>query len=447
MEGIKKNEVYQVTVEGYSGEGLGVARLNGQVLFIHGALAGEVCDVLILKVLKNMAFAKVQKVCVPSPHRREPECPWFGKCGGCAYWHMDYEEELRAKQQKVADALRRLGGAEVDVPILGSEQTLHYRNKAQYPVAPPHEIGFYRARTHKVIPVTECAIQSAAADRIAAAVRQWMIGENVPAYNEHTRQGWLRHVYVRTAQSGDALVCLVATSEKLRRGDSLIAAIRQAWPQTAGIVLNRNNTAGNTILGDRYRTLWGQNYLMDTLCGKTFKLSVPSFYQVNRAQAERLYALAADYAALTGRETVLELYCGTGTITLTLADRAARVLGAEIVPEAIEDAKENARRNGVENVEFFCGDAADAAARFAAEDLRPDVIAVDPPRKGLAEEVIEAIAVMAPARLVYVSCDPATLGRDVKRLRAHGYTLDAATAVDMFPRTHHVETVVLMSRK
>ena len=354
MEGIKKNEVYQVTVEGYSGEGLGVARLNGQVLFIHGALAGEVCDVLILKVLKNMAFAKVQKVWRPSPHRREPECPWFGKCGGCAYWHMDYEEELRAKQQKVADALRRLGGAEVDVPILGSEQTLHYRNKAQYPVAPPHEIGFYRARTHKVIPVTECAIQSAAADRIAAAVRQWMIGENVPAYNEHTRQGWLRHVYVRTAQSGDALVCLVATSEKLRRGDSLIAAIRQRVAPNGGHRAEPEQHGGQHHSGRSLPHAVGP----ELFNGHPVRQNLQAVRAVLLSGqpcpgGAALRSGGTDYAALTGRETVLELYCGTGTITLTLADRAARVLGAEIVPEAIEDAKENARRNGVENAGIF----------------------------------------------------------------------------------------------
>ena len=448
MNDIKKNEVHTVTIEGYSGEGLGVARLNGRVLFVHGGVAGEVCDVLILKVLKNAAFAKVKTVLQPSPHRTEPACPWFGKCGGCVYWHMDYEEELNAKRQKVTDALLRIGGQQVDdLPILGSKTMLHYRNKVQYPVAPPDKIGFYRARTHDVIPVESCLIQSAAAEKIAEAVRQWMRDHAVSAYDEHTGRGWLRHVYVRTAKNEDALVCLVASAGKMKYADALIERVRAAWPQTVGIVLNVNPKPGNVILGDIDRTLWGQNYLLDELCGSTFKLSVPSFYQVNRDQAERLYETAMDFAQLRGTETVLELYCGTGTITLTLAKGAGRVIGAEIVPEAIEDARENAARNGIENAEFFCGDAADVAAKCAAEGLRPDVIVVDPPRKGLAVQVIDAIADMEPERLVYVSCDPATLGRDVKLLCERGYALKKAAAVDMFPGTAHVETIVLLQRE
>lgn len=447
MNEIKKNEVYTVTIEGYSSEGLGIARLDGRVLFVHGGVRGETCDVLVLKVLKNVAFAKVKAVQEPSPHRVEPACPHFRKCGGCNFWHIDYEEELAAKQQKVRDALERLGGQQVaDLPIFGSMDTEHYRNKVQFPVSAPDRIGFYRARTHEVIPVEHCRIQSAAAEKIAAAVGAWMQEAHIPAYDEREHTGWLRHIYVRTAKNGDALVCLVARTEEVGAAEALVAHIRAAWPQTVGVLVNRNDRRGNAILGDTYCTLWGQDFLMDVLCGKTFKLSVPSFYQVNRAQAERLYALAVDFAGLQGTETVLDLYCGTGTITLTLADHAARVIGAEIVPEAIADAKENAARNGVENAEFFCGDASAAAAKFAQEGLSPEVVVVDPPRKGLAEDVIDAVAKMAPQRVVYVSCDPATLGRDVKRFAEQGYTLQKAAAVDMFPKTHHVETVVLLSR-
>lgn len=448
MNEIKKNELYTVTIEGYSSEGLGVARLDGRVLFVHGGVRGEVCTVLVMKVLKHVAFAKVKTVLEPSPHRAEPACLWFGKCGGCTFWHLDYEEELEAKRRKVADALERIGGQRVeDLPIFGSERMLHYRNKAQYPVAPPQRIGFYRARTHEVIPVETCLIQSTAAERVAAAVRRWMEAYGIPAYDEGCGKGWLRHVYVRTARNEDALVCLVAASARAEHAAELVEAVREAWPQTVGIVLNINAKPGNVILGDRYQTLWGQNYLMDELCGCRFKLSVPSFYQVNRDQAERLYETAAEFAALRSTETVLELYCGTGTITLTLAKRAGRVIGAEIVPEAIADARENAERNGVENAEFFCGDAAEVAAKCATEGLRPDVIVVDPPRKGLAQEVIGAAVAMAPDRIVYVSCDPATLGRDVKLFSQQGYALQKAAAVDMFPRTAHVETVVLLQRE
>lgn len=447
MKDLKKNEICTVLVEGYSSEGLGVARHDGRVLFVHGGIAGETCDVHVMKVLKNTAFAKVKKLKTASSHRREPACPYFGKCGGCAYWHMDYEEELRAKGQKVRDALVRLGGQEpAQVPVLGSREIVHYRNKAQYPVAPPDKIGFYRARTHEVVPVDACLIQSPAAEQIAAAVGAWLRQFQIAVYNEHTGQGWLRHLYVRTAQDGSALVCLVGTGGKVPKRQRLIDQIRAAWPRTVGIVLNVNPKPGNVILGDAYQTLWGQDFLLDTLCGKTFKLSVPSFYQVNREQAERLYGLAVEFAGLTGTETVLDLYCGTGTITLTLADHAGRVLGAEIVPEAIADAKENAARNGVANAEFFCADAGAAAARFAQEGVAPDVVVVDPPRKGLAGEVIDAVVSMAPARVVYVSCDPATLGRDVKLFAQKGYVLRRAAAVDMFPRTAHVETVVLMSK-
>ena len=447
MDDMKKNEVYRVTIEGYSSEGLGIARLDGRVIFVHGGIAGEECDIHVMKVLKNVAFAKVKTIHKLSAHRTEPECPYFGKCGGCTYWHMDYEEELSAKRQKVWDALTRLGGQTLEeLPILGSEETYHYRNKVQYPVAPPDKIGFYRARTHDVIPVEACRIQSIAAEKIAEAVRTWMREHEVAAYNEYTHQGWLRHLYVRTSKENAALVCLVATSGKVHGEKELIEAVRGAWPETVGILLNINKKPGNVILGDRYKTLWGQDFLLDTLCGLQFKLSVPSFYQVNRAQAERLYQTAVDFAGLTGEETVLDLYCGTGTITLTLAQHAKQVIGAEIVPEAIEDAKENAVRNGCTNAEFYCADASAIAAKFAAEGLAPDVIVVDPPRKGLAPDVIDAAVSMAPARLVYVSCDPATLGRDVKLFCEKGYRMERAAAVDMFPRTHHVECVVLMSR-
>lgn len=447
MDAIRKNEVYTVTIGGYSSEGLGVARVGGQVLFVHGGIAGEECDVLVMKVLKHAAYGKAMTVRRPSPHRTKPACPYFGKCGGCAFWHMDYEEELSAKRQKVWDALERLGGqTPPELPIFPSPSMLHYRNKVQYPVAPPHQIGFYRARSHQVIEVEHCLIQSAAADRIAAAVRDWMTEHRAAAYDETTGKGWLRHLYIRTAQKGATLVCLVAAGKGVPAEDALIGAVRTAWPDTAGIVLNVNARPGNGILGTEYRTLWGAAELEDTLCGHVFALSVPSFYQVNHDQAEQLYALAVEFANLKGDETALELYCGAGTITLALAEAAGRVIGAEIVPEAIENAKANAARNGISNVEFFCGDAGETAQKCAAEGLRPDVVVVDPPRKGLSPEVICAVAAMAPARVVYVSCDPATLGRDVKRFAASGYRLRRAAAVDMFPRTHHVETVILLER-
>ena len=268
----------------------------------------------------------------------------------------------------------------------------------------------------------------------------------IPAYDETTGRGLVRHIYVRVNQKGESLCCVVINGKQAPREPELAAFVCAAVPHTVGVLVNSNTKRGNVILGEKYRTLWGQDFLMDTLCGLAFKLSVPSFYQVNRDQAEVLYGRALAYAGLTGTETVVDLYCGIGTITLCLAKRAGRVIGAEIVPAAIRDAEENAARNHIENAEFFCGDAAEAAARLEAEGLRPGVITVDPPRKGLAPEVIGSIAAMGPARVVYVSCDPATLGRDVKRFGELGYRAVRACAVDMFPGTRHVESVVLLER-
>ena len=269
----------------------------------------------------------------------------------------------------------------------------------------------------------------------------------IPAYDEATGRGLIRHVYVRTNRRGESLCCVVANGRKVPREAELAALVLAAAPKTLGVVLNVNTKKGNVILGDQYRTLWGQDFLMDTLCGLEFRLSAPSFYQVNRDQAEVLYAKALEFAALTGEETALDLYCGAGTITLCLAGRARRVIGSEIVPAAIRDAKENAERNGVTNAEFFCGDAADTAAELAAQGLRPDVITVDPPRKGLAPEVAASAAAMGPERIVYVSCDPGTLGRDVKLFAEQGYRAVRAAAVDMSPGTRHVETIVLLQRE
>ena len=284
------------------------------------------------------------------------------------------------------------------------------------------------------------------ADAAAEALREYMQSCRVAGYDEKTGRGLVRHLYIRSNAAGESLVCVLVNGDKLPKEDRLVTLLRDACPKCTGIVLGTNTKKGNVILGDRYRTLWGSDRLEDTLCGKTFRLSVPSFYQVNRIQAERLYAKAIEFAGLTGQETVLDLYCGAGTITLALSDHAKKVLGAEIVPEAIDDARENAARNGVKNVEFFCGDASDVAKKLARENLRPDVITVDPPRKGLAADVVESIAEMQPGRVVYVSCDSATMARDVKRLADLGYTAQRACAVDMFPRADHVETVVLLSK-
>jgi 23S rRNA (uracil1939-C5)-methyltransferase len=359
---------------------------------------------------------------------------------------MTYAEELEFKRQKVQDCLDRIGGCSVPVSVIyGSEITQRYRNKVQFPVSQT-AIGFYAGGTHTVTDVEDCLLQPTPAARLRGAVKEYMKAYSVPAYDERTGGGLLRHLYVRVNRAGESLCCLLVNGKSLPHEPELVSALRAAEPNLKGVVLGVNEKKNNVILGDSYRTLWGEDHLMDTLRGLTFRLSVPSFYQVNAPQAEVLYGLALDFAALTGVETAVDLYCGIGTITLCLAQQARHVLGAEIVPQAIEDAKANARRNGIGNVEFFCGDASDVAARLASQGIRPDVITVDPPRKGLAQDVVTSIARMGPSRLVYVSCDPATLARDVKRFAQVGYTLQKAAAVDLFPRTAHVESVALLTR-
>ena len=448
MPALEKNRIYRAHIDGYSSEGLGIARIDGQVVFVHGAVRGETCDVLVMKVLKNAAFGKIAALAEPSPARRQPDCPYYGRCGGCDFRHMSYEEELWAKRARVQDALTRIGGAEVTVEeILGAEQPLHYRNKSIYPISPAGEVGFYRARSHQVVHVEHCLIQKPEADALAQAVRDYIARFQVEPYNEATGRGLLRHLYVRTSCRGESLACLLVNGSRLPHEQELVDMLRATAPGVCGVVLGENTRRGNAVLGDRYRTLWGRDYLTDTLCGLELRLSVPSFYQVNHDQAQRLYEKALEYAGLTGRELAVDLYCGAGTITQVLARRARHVIGGEIVPEAIRDAEDSARRNGVENVEFLCGDASRLAAVLRQRGLRPDVICVDPPRKGLAPDVVEAAASMEPERIVYVSCDPATLARDVARFAPLGYRPVRACAVDLFPGTAHVETVVLLSRE
>lgn len=443
----REGQLCRLVINGYASDGAGVARLDGMVVFVQGGIRGEACDVRLTHVGRSALWGRVEEVVNPSPARIFPRCLHYTKCGGCQFRHMNYAEELEAKRIRVEDALRRLGGAEIHVSaILGAEQVDRYRNKAQFPVAKGPRIGFYRPRSHDVIDVDDCLLQGEAAARLRGAVKEWMAEYSIPAYNERTFTGLVRHVYVRTNRAGRSLCCLLVNGRGVPREAELVRALRRAEPNLAGIVLGVNEKHNNVILGDSYRTLWGEDFLSDTLCGLTFRLSVPSFYQVNPAQTEVLYGKALEFAGLTGAETVLDLYCGIGTISLVMARKAGMVWGAEVVPQAVDDAIANARRNHIENARFLCADAGEAARYLEGEGVRPDVVCVDPPRKGLAEDVVDTIADMGPERVVYVSCDPGTLGRDVKRFAGRGYTLKKAVAVDMFPRTAHVETVCLLSK-
>ncbi|MDE7170876.1 MAG: 23S rRNA (uracil(1939)-C(5))-methyltransferase RlmD [Oscillospiraceae bacterium] len=448
MSMLKEGQVYPAVIEGYASGGEGVARVEGMAVFVKGAIRGERVEVFIEHIGHNAAWGHIEKLRSPSPARIEPDCPYYRACGGCQFRHMAYEEELEAKRRRVEDALRRIGGADVAVSVIhGAENTRRYRNKVQFPVA-DGAIGYYAGRTHRVVDIDDCLLQPELDTVCRAAVKDWMERFQIPAYDERTGKGLIRHLFLRTNSAGEALCCLVINGKSLPHGSELVDALRAAAPTLAGVVLSVNTRKTNVILGSEFRTLWGRDWLEETLCGHTFRLSVPSFFQVNRAQTEVLYRRALDFAALTGTETVVELYCGIGTISLTLAERAARVIGVEVVPPAVEDARENARRNGLAGkTRFECGDAGDLAAKLEKEGVRPDVVVVDPPRKGLAPEVVDTIARMNPDRVVYVSCDPATLARDVKRFGELGYVPVRAEAVDLFPRTAHVEAVALLQRE
>ena len=448
---LNKNEIYETVVTDYTAEGQGVAHVDGCAVFIPNAIAGERCRVRIEKVGKTWAAGKIVEILEKSPHRVNRACPISASCGGCDFHHMDYAEETRLKADRVRQALNRIGGESfTEMPILSAPTCEGYRNKAQYPVAWKNGrayAGFFKAGTHEVVENKRCLILPQETDLVKDIVMDYVNQYRITVYNESTHKGLLRHIYVRRgAVSGQILVCLVVNGRKLPRVEELIARLEEI-PGFTTLVLSINTKAGNAVLGDEFITLYGPGYIEDTLCGLNFRLSPRSFYQVNHYQAQRLYDAAISLAGITKEDTVLDLYCGVGTITLAMARSAGKVIGVEVIPQAVQDARDNARRNGIENAEFFCGDAGQAALELEAKGIKADVVVVDPPRKGLNADTIEALARFAPRRIVYVSCDPATLARDVALLKQRGYAVQSATAADLFPRCAHVESVVCLSRK
>ena len=447
---LTKNEIYEAVITDYTAEGQGIAHIEGCAVFIPNAIAGEKVRVRIEKAQKTWAAGKITEILEKSPHRVNRECPVAKLCGGCDFWHMDYEEETRLKAERVKTCLNRMAGEQLEeMPILAAPTCFGYRNKAQYPVAQKKGrayAGFFRAGTHQVVENDRCYILPEETDAVKDAVMDYVSQYRVTAYDEVAHKGLLRHIYVRRgAVSGEILVCLVINGEKIPRPEELIRRLEKI-PGFATLVLSVNTKKGNAVLGDKFITLSGKGYIEDTLCGLTFRLSPRSFYQVNHHQAQRLYQAAIELAGITKEDLVLDLYCGVGTITLAMASAAGRVIGVEVIPQAVEDAKDNARRNGIENAEFLCADAGAAALELEKQGIRPDVVVVDPPRKGLSADAIEAMHRMNPRRIVYVSCDPATLARDVALLKQHDYRLQTAMAADLFPRCAHVETVVLLSK-
>ena len=446
-----KNQIYEAVITDYTAEGRGVAHIDGCAVFIPNAIAGERYKVRVELARKTWAAGKIVEVLERSPHRVNRECPVAKLCGGCDFWHMDYEEESRLKAERVKDCLNRMGGECLEaVPILSAPDCHGYRNKAQYPVAFKKNkayAGFFRAGTHDVVENQRCLILPAETDRVKDAVMDYVNKFKVSVYDETTGRGLLRHIYVRRgAVSGQILVCLVCNGRTLPKVPELLKRL-ETIPGFTTLVLSVNQKKGNAVLGEEFITLHGPGYIEDTLCGLTFRLSPRSFYQVNHHQAQRLYRAAIGQAEITKEDTVLDLYCGVGTITLAMASAAGRVIGVEVIPQAVEDARDNARRNGIENAEFFCGDAGEAALALEAKGVKADVVVVDPPRKGLNADTIEALSRFAPRRIVYVSCDPATLARDVALLKERGYALKNALAADLFPRCSHVESVVTLIRK
>ncbi|MBQ6268383.1 MAG: 23S rRNA (uracil(1939)-C(5))-methyltransferase RlmD [Clostridia bacterium] len=447
---LRKNDIVTLTVDACTADGSGIGRADGLAVFLPGAAVGDTVRAHILKVKKNYAYAKIAQVLIPSPDRIAPACPVFPRCGGCAFQHITYEAECRIKAQHVADCLQRIGGVTPALrPILAAPETQHYRNKAQYPLAMRDgqlQIGFYAPHSHRVVHCPDCSLQPPEFAQVLAVFDRWVRESGVSVYDETARTGLLRHIYLRKgAATGEVMVCAVVNGDALPQEAALADALC-ALPGVKSILINSNTADTNVVLGPHCRTLWGADAIEDRLCGLTFRISPLSFYQVNRDQAERLYQTAADYAALTGKETLLDLYCGTGTIGLTMARRAKRLIGVEVVPAAIEDAKINAVRNGIDNAEFLCADAAAAAKALHTRGLQPEVVILDPPRKGCSPESVAQVAAFRPDRIVYVSCDPATLARDCAAFAALGYRAVDATPVDLFPRTGHIETVCLLVR-
>ena len=453
---LQKNQILTLRIERLSSDGSGVAHsADGEAVFVPGTAPGDEARVRIVKDCGRYAFGILDELLTPSPDRIPVDCPVAGPCGGCSLRHLDYAAELRAKQESVLDAFRRIGGLEVPVlDILPSPDVDRYRNKVQFPVGIDKNgvpcIGFYAGRTHRIVPCPDCKLQPGVLNEIGNALCTFFAQQGIRPYDEQSGKGLVRHIFLRRgAHSGQIMVCLVCTRAKLPHAEQLCTALRGQFPAISTILLNVNAKNTNVILGSENHILYGPGYIEDTLCGVPVRLGPLSFYQVNTLAAERLYGVAAQYAQLTPDDALLDLYCGMGTIGLSMADQCRELIGVEIVPEAIESAKANAARMGeavAAKSRFFCADAGQAATQLAAEGLHPDIVMLDPPRKGCDEATLSAVVRMAPRRVVYVSCNPATAARDAAWLEKNGYHAEKVQPVDLFPRTKHVEAVLLLTK-
>ncbi|AKA71561.1 23S rRNA (uracil-5-)-methyltransferase RumA [Clostridium scatologenes] len=452
---INKNEEYDMNITGMGYEGEGVGKINDFTVFVPGALLNEKVKVKIVKVNKNFAFAKLIDVMEASEYRTEPACNIYKRCGGCQLQHYSYKAQLNFKKQRVKDCIERIGKLKTSEVILydtiGMDDPYRYRNKVQLPVGEKNgevNIGFYAQRTHQIINMDTCNIQHEAADKVLKLIKSWMKKYKIEAYNEQLHSGSIRHIMVRKAfKTNEVMVVVVTRSNELPHKEELIEMLIESKENIVSIIQNVNSKKTNVILGIECITLWGKDNISDYIGEFRFNISPLSFFQVNPVQTEVLYNKALEYASLTGNETVFDAYCGTGTISLFLSQKAKKVYGIEIVPQAIENAKINAEQNNIDNAEFIVGESEKVIPELIKNGVKADVVVVDPPRKGCEKSLLEAIAQMSPERIVYVSCDPGTLARDLSILDELGYKVAEVQPVDMFPQTAHVETVVKLIKQ
>lgn len=446
---MKKNDYIDITFTATSAEGVAIGRHEGLVIFVPNGAEGDTAKVKILKVKKNMAFGKIEEIITPSDSRTKPDCAVSERCGGCVYRHITYKKECEIKWQKVKDAMERIGGVTFEPqPIIAAKNQVGYRNKAQLPISENRKVGFFAKHTHRIIETNSCLLTPEIFSKISVLVENWCQESGVSIYNEETNSGLLRHLYIREAQkTGEIMVFLVINGNKLPAYEKLLSALKELLGDrlvSLGININRDKT--NVILGNKCVTLYGKDFITDELCGVMVRISPLSFYQVNRDMCEILYKKAAEYLE-PHNKTIIDLYCGAGTIGLSMANKAKNIIGVEIVPEAVEDAKLNAKNNNIKNAEFICSDSADAAKTLADRGITADAVILDPPRKGCEKSLLETVANnFKSEKIVYISCDVATLARDTAILETLGYTLKEYTPVDLFPRTHHIETVALFLR-
>lgn len=448
---LSKNDKIELTIDALTSEGSGVGRYNGLAVFVRGTVPQDKIIAHIIKRSKNYAIGIIDKILQPSPERIESDCPYSKKCGGCSFRHMTYDEELKYKKSRVQDALNRIGHLDIKVDeIIGADDLSHYRNKAQYPVdISDGEMfaGFYAYKSHRIIPCADCKLQPAEFEKGLEAFAKWIESENITSYNEQTGKGLMRHIYFRKGfATGEVMACAVINGNSIPNGELLVSLLREKVDGLTSVAVNINKEKTNVILGKETSIIWGEKYIRDSLLGKDFLISPNSFYQVNHNQCEKLYAKAKDFAGLIGTETVLDLYCGVGTIGLTMAENVKQLVGIEIIPQAIENAKENAKINHITNAQFICADAPKGAEILKKQGVNPDVIILDPPRKGCEKSLFDTIEQLSPKKIVYVSCDSATLARDLAILKEKGYEAKKVSAVDMFPRTPHVECVTLIEK-